>query len=177
MPSALGERTAASFCVEYSVRPKPVELVETGSDPNFVKDLGTGLTWHRTSGRVLYADTDCSGAVYHSNHLRYFEMGRAALMRDARHPYREVEEAGYVYPVIKTGVNYYQFLTYDDLIWILTRPAHLERVRVRFDYVILKDGNPRIIADGFTQHCALNSKRIPVALDPATKEIWRNFPK
>ena len=53
--------------------------------------------------RTLYADTDRSTVVYHANYLRYFEFGRASLMRDAAYPYREIEESGYVYPIIDLG--------------------------------------------------------------------------
>ena len=50
---------------------------------------GTGPTariWHRCETRVLYADTDRSGLVYHSNYFRFFELGRATLMRDTPYP-------------------------------------------------------------------------------------------
>ena len=159
------------------MRPKPMQLENFNGDERFVRDQRNGLVWHRTPYRVLYADTDCSGAVYHSNHLRYFELGRATLMRDVDHPYSLVEERGYVYPIVKTALNYYQSLTYDELIWVLTRPSKLERVRIRFDYAILKDENPHLVADGYTLHCALNSRRIPVAVDEATYSIWKNFPR
>ena len=127
------------------MRPKPIKLLPlndlaVSGQTVFWRDENTGLVWHKTESRVLYADTDCSGAVYHSNHLRYFELGRASLMRDVDHPYIDVERAGYVYPVIRTGLNYYQTLTYDDAMWILTRPGQVERVRIRFDYAILKTG-------------------------------------
>ena len=74
--------------------------------------------------------------VYHSNYLRYFEFGRASLMRDAAYPYREIEESGYVYPIIDLGITFYKPLYYDDLIWVHTRPIELERVRLKFDYLI-----------------------------------------
>ena len=164
------------------MRPKPINLhplndPTPSQQPIFWRDEKTGLVWHKSECRVLYADTDCSGAVYHSNHLRYFELGRATLMRDVNHPYIDVERAGYVYPVIRTGLNYYQTLTYDDAMWILTRPGLVERVRIRFDYAILKNGSPAVVADGFTVHCALNSRRVPVAVDPVTLETWKNFPQ
>ena len=86
--------------------------------------------------RILYADTDRSAVVYHANYLRYFEFGRASLMRDAAYPYKEIEESGYVYPIIDLGIQFYEPLYYDDPMWIHTRPAELERVKLRFDYVI-----------------------------------------
>lgn len=159
------------------MRPKPMRLVDSNGEGPYLRDEASGLVWHRTELRVLYADTDCSGAVYHSNHLRYFEQGRTTLMRYIKHPYSAVEQAGFVYPVVNTGVNYYEALTYDDLVWVLTRPGELERVKIRFDYVILRQKNPRPAADGFTVHCTLNQKRIPVPVDEHTLQTWRSFPK
>ncbi|MFH1137727.1 MAG: YbgC/FadM family acyl-CoA thioesterase [Pseudomonadota bacterium] len=159
------------------MRPRPLQAATLNGDERFVKDAKTGLVWHRSSLRVLYADTDRSGAVYHSNHLRYFEHGRASLMRDLDHPYRAVEDLGFVYPIVKTGINYYESLGYDDLIWIHTRPGVTERVRITFNYVITRGDEPRPVCDGFTTHCALNSRRVPVAVDWKTLETWRKFPK
>ncbi|MEW6264790.1 MAG: YbgC/FadM family acyl-CoA thioesterase [Thermodesulfobacteriota bacterium] len=159
------------------MKPKPMRLTPLDNRSLFFRDSVTGLVWHQTTSRVLYADTDRSGAVYHSHYLRYFEQGRTALMRDLDHPYRQVEESGYIYPVIKTGLDYYDLLTYDDVLGIFTRPGLLERVRVTFNYVITKSDNPRIVCQGFTQHCALNQARVPVAVDALTLQAWRCFPR
>jgi acyl-CoA thioester hydrolase len=159
------------------LRPKSIDLEPHGSNQSYFRDRNTNLVWHAARTRVLYADTDCSGAVYHSNHLKYFELGRADLMRGAGHPYRQVEAEGYVYPIIRCGVNYYQTLNYDDPLVILTRPGRMERVRVSFDYVILKEGQNAPSADGFTTHCALNARKTPVAVDERTRRIWSEFPR
>ncbi len=37
---------------------------------------------HKFPIRVYYEDTDFSGAVYHSNYLRFFERARTELLRD-----------------------------------------------------------------------------------------------
>ena len=147
-----------------------VEPLHNGSP--YVRDVNTGLIWHQTPYRVLYVETDRSGVVYHSNYLVYFERGRAGLMRDAGRPYSDVEKAGFIYPIIKTGLNYYHSVGYDQDIRILSRPSKLERVRVSFDYVILEGDCPSPAADGFTIHCALNQRRMPTAVDSMTKEVW-----
>src|SRR3974377_1402066 len=82
-PSGLGARTAASFTGGYDLKPKPFKPELLDSDERYVRDQTTGLVWHRCLNRTLYADTDRSSVVYHSNYLRYFEFGRASLMRDA----------------------------------------------------------------------------------------------
>lgn len=156
-------------------RPEPLE----GNSPAasiFVRDTSTGLVWHRCFYRTLYADTDRSQVVYHANYLRYFEFGRASLMRDAAYPYREIEAGGYVYPVIEMGGAFHQPLFYDDAMWVHTRPAELERVKLRFDYLITHSETGELICTGFTRHCALNGDRVPVQIDPKTVSLWKAFP-
>ena len=158
------------------MQPKPFRPELFRPDDRYVKDKATGLAWHRCHNRILYADTDRSSVVYHANYLRYFEFGRASLMRDAAYTYREIEESGYVYPIIDLGITFFKSLYYDDPIWVHTRPAELERVRLRFDYVITHAETGQLICRGFTKHCALNAAGLPVAVDPKTAHLWKTFP-
>jgi acyl-CoA thioester hydrolase len=162
------------------LRPKPFvpELVREAGDNNlYVKDKTSGIVWHRCEFRTLYIDTDRSGTIYHSNYLRYFEFGRASLMRDAAFPYSEIEKSGYVYPIIEINATYHHPLYYDDPIYIHTRPSQLEKVRVRFDYLITHKQTGNIICNGFSRHCATNSAGAPVAIDTKTVHLWKTFPK
>ena len=158
------------------MRPKPFRPEILSCDPRYVRDVTTGSVWHRLLHRTLYADTDRSEVVYHANYLRYFEFGRTSLMRDAAHPYKEIEQSGYVYPVFEMGVSFFKPLYYDDLMYIYTRPAQLERVRLQFDYIITHAEKGHLICRGFTRHCALKSSGTPVAVDPKTVLLWKNFP-
>src|SRR5512138_508088 len=135
------------------MRPRPL-CTEPLADARYVRDRETGLVWHRVPHRVLYIDTDRSGTVYHSNYFRYFELGRCTLLRDAAHPYREIEDEGYVYPVYRAGCDYTRALLYDDDIWIHTRFRMIERVRVGFDYAITRLDSTEVACAGFTLHCA-----------------------
>jgi acyl-CoA thioester hydrolase len=150
---------------------------EPQSDDRFVRDRTSGHVYHRTRHRVLYADTDRSGVVYHANYFRYFEQGRASVMRDLGYPYAEVEASGYVYPIVELGLRYFHPLVYDDEMWIHTRPTDLERVRVKFEYVITHATGGERICTGFTQHCAANERGVPVAVDPVTINAWKTFPR
>ena len=159
------------------MKPKPFRPEALEHDDRYVRDHETGLVWHRCRHRTLYADTDRSTVVYHANYLRYFEFGRTTLMRDAAYPYREIEDSGYVYPIIDLGIQFYGPLYYDDPMFVYTRPADLERVKLRFDYVITHLESGRIICVGFTRHCALNALGKPVAVDSKTVHLWKTFPK
>ena len=136
------------------MKPKPFQPEPFDGAPNYVRDDSGGQVWHRCHTRVLYADTDRSQVVYHGNYLRYFEFGRASLMRDAGYPYKAVEENGFVYPIIEIGLKYFSPLHYDDPIWVNTRPADLERVRLSFDYLIThrETGDQCILPRPFVGH-------------------------
>jgi acyl-CoA thioester hydrolase len=159
------------------MRPLPFKPERHGDDERYVNDKSTGLIWHRVQSRTLYADTDRSGVVYHANYFRYFELGRVTLMRDLGYSYFAVEESGYIYPVVEVGLKFFKSLFYDDPMWIHTRPAALERVRVRFDYAITHADTGELICQGFTTHCALSAARRPVAVDAQTVKIWKQFPQ
>jgi len=159
------------------MRPRPFKPVIFENDPRYVRDATTGFVWHLCQYRTLYADTDRSEVVYHANYLRYFEFGRTSLMRDVAYPYREIEQSGYVYPIFDLGIRFYQPLYYDDVMHIHTRPTHLERVRLQFDYVITHAAAGHVICTGFTRHCAANAAGNPVAVDPKTVQLWKSFPQ
>jgi acyl-CoA thioester hydrolase len=159
------------------MRPKEFQPRAKADDERFVVDEATGTTWHRVHHRALYADTDRSSVVYHANYLRYFELGRTSVMRDVGYPYKQVEDSGFVYPVIELGMTFHCPLHYDSPMWVHSRPSQLERVRITFDYVITHAETGELVCRGFTRHCALNRKGVPVAVDPVTMNCWETFPR
>ncbi|MFO7707891.1 MAG: thioesterase family protein [Desulfobacterales bacterium] len=159
------------------MKPKPFIPEAMDAAGLYVRDKTGGLVWHCSRMRPLYADTDRSQVVYHANFLRYFEFGRASLMRDAAYSYREIEESGTIYPIIQIGVDYFSPVHYDDPMCIYTRPALLERVRLRFEYVVTHEQTRAIACTGFTRHCAVNARGTPVAIDEKTAHLWRVFPR
>ncbi len=159
------------------MKPKPFIPELMNKNERFVRDKNRGNVWHRCQTRTLYADTDRSQVVYHANYLRYFEFGRASLMRDSDYAYRSIEENGFIYPIIEVHINYFNPLYYDDAMWIHTRPSEMERVKIKFDYIITNQSNSEIVCMGFTKHCATNKSGIPVEIDKNTVKLWEKFPK
>jgi acyl-CoA thioester hydrolase len=159
------------------MRPKPFIPEPLNGEGAYVRDATGGLIWHCCSMRTLYADTDRSQVVYHANYLRYFEYGRASLMREAAYPYREIEASGFTYPIISTGVDYFRPLRYDDAMNIYTRPGELQRVKLQFDYVITHTESGDLVCTGYTRHCAVNASGVPVGIDEKTVHLWEIFPK
>jgi acyl-CoA thioester hydrolase len=142
----------------------------------FVREINAGLSWHRVGHRVLYADTDRSDVVHHANYLRYFELGRDSVLRDLGFPYREVEQDGYLYPIVDLAVRFLNSLHYDERMWVHTRPKLLERVCVTFEYALTRADDGVLIVTGHTRHCALNAQGTVVQVDPKTVEVFARFP-
>jgi len=108
--------------------------------------------------RVIYADTDAMGVVYHANYLKWFEVGRVELLREMGIVYAELEASGYSLPVTELGCEYLYPARYDDILVIETEIADVGRASVRFDYVIYDGVKERILTEGFTVHPFMNVK-------------------
>jgi len=101
--------------------------------------------------RIRYADVDKMGIVYNGNYLRLFEIGRTELMREYGIPYTEVEQNGYILPLIEANIKWSGSAKYDDIVDIETTfdPGKINST-VRFDYEIRVNG--KLIASGYTIH-------------------------
>lgn len=64
---------------------------------------------------IRYAETDKMGVVYHANYLLYFEDARTHFLEANGFPYKKIEDAGYMSPVVSFTVNYGQPLRYGDV--------------------------------------------------------------
>ncbi len=107
--------------------------------------------------RVRYADTDQMGWAYYGNYLRWFEVGRAEMMRAQGRSYRQVEEEdGLLLPVLEAHCRYFKGARYDELIAIETGVLDLGRAHVRFGYRLLGEDRATVLAVGWTKHCFLD---------------------
>ena len=110
---------------------------------------------HRFELRVRYADTDQMGWAYYANYLRWFEIGRAEMLRALGRTYREVEEGGTLLPVLEARCRYFEGARYDDLVAIETGVADLGKASVTFGYRVVRATDGTLLASGSTRHCFL----------------------
>ncbi|MBA3014670.1 MAG: acyl-CoA thioesterase [Proteobacteria bacterium] len=106
--------------------------------------------------RVLYGDTDSGGVVYYANYLRFFELSRTELMRDAGCTYRSLEEQGMILPVVESYVRYKASARYDDMLTIRTAMIELRKFSCRFNYAITREADDKLLVKGFTVHAVVN---------------------
>lgn len=115
---------------------------------------------HRYSLRPLFGDVDAMNVVYYGNYLRFFERGRAELMRASGGTYRELAEDGLHLPVTEAHLRYRSSALYDDLLIVETRVAWVKKASLRFDYSILRktNGTEQELVTGFTSHACVDKR-------------------
>ncbi len=124
--------------------------------------------------RVRYADTDKMGYLYNGNYFAYFEVGRTELMRAYGMIYKDLEDSGYILPLIDTYAKYIKPAYYDDLLTIEATLNYDKGAIIQFDYNILKDNT--IITNGFTRHIFVTvNKRIPVKPPKMFMDVINKF--
>lgn len=132
---------------------------------------------HRYQIRVRYGDTDQMGFAYYAHYLRWFEIGRAEMLRALGASYRSVEERGTSLPVIEARCRYLKPARYDDLITIETGVERLARASVRFGYRVVREAGGELLAVGHTEHCFLGRDGRPGRPEPTLAGMLERAPK
>lgn len=102
---------------------------------------------------VPYAHIDAMGIVYYANYLVYFEMARAALLREVGLPYGDMEARGVMLPVVESHCEYKAPARYDDELTIETTCLPFRGARLRINYVVRRGS--ALIATGYTHHVCM----------------------
>jgi acyl-CoA thioester hydrolase len=118
--------------------------------------------------RVTYAETDRMGFVYYANYLIYFEIGRTEYIRSSGMAYKELEDMGYMLPVLEASCKYLKPARYDDVLTIRTTISEFKGIRLGFTYEILRDGIK--LVEGTTSHAFVDIEGRPRKLSPELQE-------
>lgn len=120
--------------------------------------------------RVIFGDTDAIGVVYYANYFRYFEVGRAELMRHLGKSYVDFQALGYDLPVLKSYCEHKNFARYDEILTVVTDIELLSKARVRYNYRLINDDG-KLVARGYTEHCTIDKKGNVVAIPQAFLDL------
>jgi len=121
----------------------------------------------RHTHRVTYAECTLGDHIYHSRYLDLLEAARGEFMRSLGQPVLALQDADYIFPVIKARVRYQLPARYDDLLTIEVWLTLVQRVRLNFGHRILnQDG--KLILEAETFHVCTGvgekPKRLPEEL-------------
>jgi acyl-CoA thioester hydrolase len=130
--------------------------------------------------RVIYADTDAMGIVYHTNYIKWFEIGRTELLRGMGIVYAEMESQGYNLPLTEAYCHYLLPARYDQIIIVETEMEYLKRASMKFNYTISDEDKEKILVEGYTVHACTNNLgkivRIPsFIVEKLNEQMQLNF--
>ena len=118
-----------------------------------------------TKVRVIYADTDALGIVYHTNYIKWFEIGRGELLRELGIPYSQIENMGYNLPLTEVNCHYLYPARYDQIVLIETQIIFVTRASIKFRFLIWDEKQEKTLAEGESVHACINKQgkivRIP----------------
>ena len=109
-----------------------------------------------TQYRVCYADTDQMGVVYYANYFMLFERARTELLRLNGLSYRQIEEQGFMLPVLDAHAKYHRPARYDDLLDITARVIEFDGLKLKTACEVKRDGV--LLVDGDVTLVFLNAK-------------------
>ena len=102
----------------------------------------------KTLYRVKFFDTDTMGVVHHSNYIRMFETGRVEFLRQLDLTLTEMMNDGILFPIVDIGAKFHAPAKFDDELEITTTAEALTRAKMKFNYVIRRRGEEKILVEG-----------------------------
>ena len=108
--------------------------------------------------RVIYADTDAMGIVYHTNYIKWFEVGRNELMRQLGVVYADIEKQGHNLPLTRVSCHYLLPARYDQVLLVETGIDYIKRASIKFNYKIWDEQKINLLVEGYTVHACTNSE-------------------
>ena len=102
-----------------------------------------------TKVRVRYGETDQMGVVYYGNYAIYYEVARVECMRAMGLSYRELEEKGFMLPVLENNSKYLGPAKYDEELTLKVSIKERPKARITFHCDIYNEQN-KLINEGKT---------------------------
>lgn len=122
--------------------------------------------------RARYGETDQMGHVYYANYLLWFEQARGAWCRDRGFTYQQMEESGYLLPVVEAHLEYKGEVKYDDWVVVRVWVSEQRRASIRFDYEVQNERTGKITTKGYTWHVVMSAATRRAATVPEFIREW-----
>lgn len=129
---------------------------------------------------VRYGETDQMGVVYHANYIVYFEDARTAFVESLGFPYKGLEDAGYLSPVVSVTCEYGAPLRYGDEACVVVWVDKLTKAKVTYRYEVYASedavGVAKPNAKGESVHCLVEKDTFrPVNMKTASPSLYQAY--
>ncbi len=105
--------------------------------------------------RAEFYDVDSMDIVWHGNYLKFYELGRCALLDKIGYGYDVMKKSGFAWPVVKVDIKYIKPLVFGQEFIIRTTLVDYEN-RLKLSYRILDKESGTLLNKGSTCQMAVN---------------------
>lgn len=102
--------------------------------------------------RVNFYDTDAMAVVHHANYIRWFEIGRVEYLRSIGITLDDLMNDGFVFPITDVSAKFHSPGYYDDDLLIETTATTLNKIKMAFDYKVIREKDGTLLVTGHTQN-------------------------
>lgn len=127
--------------------------------------------------KVNYYETDQMAIVHHSNYIRWFEEARLDALEQLGISYSEMEQGGFLIPVLDVSCQYMKTVRYGDTVEIQLTLTRFTGLKFDFSYKVYNKKTGELATTGTSSHCILGSDFRPVRLKKEYPEIYHMFKK
>ena len=128
-----------------------------------------------TEVRVRLPETDAMGIVFHGNYFTYLDVGRVDYLRnlglaEGIRPIKDFENV-----VVAAHVDFKSPARLDDPLTIDARMGEIRQSSFRFEFRIRHRVQNRLVAVGYTTHCAVGEDFRPIPVPEGFREIIATY--
>lgn len=104
---------------------------------------------------IPFYDVDSMRVVWHGNYVKYMENGRCAFLHKRGMPYDQMEESGYLFPVIGIQIKYIRPCRFGQKVRLITELEPNDNV-LAFKYTLLDLNTGQKLMKGETRRMAVD---------------------
>ncbi len=108
--------------------------------------------------RILYADTDSYGVVWHGAYTKWFEAARVEIVEKLGLKLDELEKNNILFPVVEMNIRYKSSAKMNERIIIKTQIAEVKPLSVTFEHKVYEKTSQTLRVIAKTTIVAINSE-------------------
>lgn len=111
-----------------------------------------------TKHKICYHETDAMKCVHHSNYIRWFEEARTEFLEQIGLPYTQIEQDGYVSPILSVNCEYKDMTHYGEEAYILAKLEAFTGITFTITYEVIGAHDRKLKVKGSTKLCLLDGQ-------------------
>ncbi len=106
---------------------------------------------------IQFYDVDAMRIVWHGNYVKYMEDARCQLLRVFDYDYNDMEDSGYLWPIVDMRLKYVKSAQFGDKIRVEATLVEYE-TRLKISYRIFNAQTNEVLTKAYTVQVAVDMK-------------------